>query len=188
MASLAFKSIPTAGAVSFTAGHAGVGNAQKSTSRLPLASKKVNLPLKTLNATKIYAKKACDDAAVQSESAALFSRLSVAVAATFTLTYLLVPTVNAGPLSDLLPDSAPPAPVEKFERDLGEGRKVRVKDAVPPKDTEVGRLPAPLPYAKATRASVETEIDPGTPPGISREKPVDSVAAPLSYSKPRPQS
>jgi hypothetical protein len=50
------------------------------------------------------------------------------------------------------------APVEKFERDLGEGRKVRVKDAVPPKDTEVGRLPAPLPYAKATRASVQTEV------------------------------
>lgn len=50
------------------------------------------------------------------------------------------------------------APIEKFERDLGEGRKVRVKDAEPPKDTEVGRLPAPLPYAKARRAGIETEV------------------------------
>lgn len=48
--------------------------------------------------------------------------------------------------------------MEKFERDLGEGRKLRVKDAESPKDTEVGRLPAPLPFAKARRAEVELEV------------------------------
>ncbi|KAK9839234.1 hypothetical protein WJX81_003058 [Elliptochloris bilobata] len=98
---------------------------------------------------------------------------------------LLVLPATAGPLSDLLPNSAPKTKNNEklFERNLGEGRKL-----VPEPDQvkDVGsRLPAPLPFKKAERATPDMKFEGGDKPlpGIAKSNAKDSIAAPLTASQ-----
>jgi len=110
--------------------------------------------------------------------------LKAGAAAAAAALFLALPA-SAGPLSDLLPNSSPKTEnnMKLFERDLGEGRKL-VPEPDQVKDDK-SRLPAPLPFKKAERATPDMKFLGGDEPlpGIAKSNAKAPVSAPLTGSQ-----
>jgi len=95
---------------------------------------------------------------------------------------LLAQPSFAGPLSDKLPSSSPAPPKEKFERDLGEGRKLKVDPSDMKNNasrTTQGKKGGPSASADA-RAEPDVKVSGGGLPGISKKLPNSPTSAPIS--------
>ncbi|KAL3163089.1 hypothetical protein ABBQ32_009507 [Trebouxia sp. C0010 RCD-2024] len=88
----------------------------------------------------------------------------------------------AGKLDDMLPNSSPAVPKEKFERDLGEGRKLQVDPSTTKNNASrvsSGNRGSPSDSADA-REEPDMKTVGGGLPGISKALPKSSNAAPLT--------
>eukprot|EP00891_Asterochloris_glomerata_P000714 jgi/Astpho2/714/Aster-07966 len=95
---------------------------------------------------------------------------------------LLAHPAIAGPLDDLLPDSAPAPPKEKFERDLGEGRKLKVDPSTMQNNSSrvTAGAKGSVSASADARGEPETKRVGGGLPGIAKSAPKESLAAPLT--------